>query len=139
MFDFCYRFCMHNLNTNDPSQVGFVIKIPYTTNQKYRKTNSIEDILRKIIRLRDKFYETIPYGNHIYMIRLSIKLYVSTVKPCTRHKSPTPVVLVPVRKHFLTQKRDLNLRNRCYANSKNDVISPNCLVWFTSIFFGARH
>ena len=61
MFDFCYRFCMHNLNTNDPSQVGFVIKIPYTTNQKYRKTNSIEDILRKIIRLRDKFYETIPY------------------------------------------------------------------------------
>lgn len=40
---------------------GYAVKVPFTTNQKYRKLKTIDDVLARIVRLRDKYIGNIPY------------------------------------------------------------------------------
>lgn len=61
MYSHCYRFCGDNRNTMEPEYAGFVLKKPYTTNQKYGRLKSIEDIVCRLNSLRDKFVGVIPY------------------------------------------------------------------------------
>ena len=40
---------------------GFVVKVPYTTNQKYRRLKTVEDIVRTVLGHRDQYLDVIPY------------------------------------------------------------------------------
>lgn len=44
-----------------PTENGYLLKLPYTTNQKYSKLTTVESIRMKITELRDDFVGTIPY------------------------------------------------------------------------------
>lgn len=61
MISFVYRFCETNVNNDDPELNGYVVKVPYTTNQKYRKLQNVDDIFNSIIRYRDRYVGVIPY------------------------------------------------------------------------------
>ena len=56
-----YRFCEANVSSPDPKCNGYIVKVPYTTNQKYKKLQNVDDIVRQIIRYRDKYIGVIPY------------------------------------------------------------------------------
>ena len=60
-YDCVCRFCEANVNSPNPEFNGYIVKVPYTTNQKYKKLQNVDDIINKIISYRDKYVGVIPY------------------------------------------------------------------------------
>lgn len=56
-----YRFCLNNNNSLDSKFNGFVVKVPYTTNQKYRRLKTEVEIIKAVDEYRKDYLGVIPY------------------------------------------------------------------------------
>ena len=42
-------------------QCGWIVKMPYTTNQQYKHSYNLSQILDKIMSIREKYFDSLPY------------------------------------------------------------------------------